>query len=72
MRAILALDLAPTLPAMKAIGVPELAEHLRGKVTLDAAITRAKAATRQYAKRQDTWFRNQLGPEWQRVHPRVD
>ncbi|WP_051375946.1 tRNA (adenosine(37)-N6)-dimethylallyltransferase MiaA [Aliihoeflea sp. 2WW] len=71
-RAILALDLAPTLPAMKAIGVPELAEHLRGKVTLDEAITRAKAATRQYAKRQDTWFRNQLGPEWERVHPRVD
>lgn len=68
-RAILALDLAPALPAMKAIGVPELGGYLRGKVTLDEAIARAKAATRQYAKRQDTWFRNQLGPEWRRIQP---
>lgn len=68
-RAILALDLAPTLPAMKAIGVPELAGVLRGEATIDDAMARAKAATRQYAKRQETWFRNQLGPDWERVEP---
>jgi tRNA dimethylallyltransferase len=68
-RAILALGLAPTLPAMKAIGVPELAGVLRGEAAIDAAMARAKAATRQYAKRQETWFRNQLGPDWERVEP---
>ncbi|RUW09350.1 hypothetical protein EOA46_18385, partial [Mesorhizobium sp. M1A.F.Ca.IN.022.05.2.1] len=33
------------------------------------AIERAKIATRQYAKRQTTWFKHQLGPEWQRLRP---
>ncbi|TIU22769.1 MAG: tRNA (adenosine(37)-N6)-dimethylallyltransferase MiaA, partial [Mesorhizobium sp.] len=33
------------------------------------AIERAKIATRQYAKRQTTWFRHQLGPEWMRLRP---
>ena len=37
--------------------------------SLAEAIERAKIATRQYAKRQSTWFRNQLGPEWQRLRP---
>ncbi len=68
-RAILALDLAPELPARKAIGVPELAAFLSGEATLDDAIARAKLATKQYAKRQETWFRNQLGPDWERMHP---
>ncbi len=66
-RALLALGLDPALPAMKAIGVPELAGHLLGSTTLEAALERAKAATRQYAKRQETWFRHQLGPEWHRI-----
>ncbi|WP_274424567.1 tRNA (adenosine(37)-N6)-dimethylallyltransferase MiaA [Chelativorans sp. YIM 93263] len=66
-RALLALDLSPSLPAMKAIGVPELSAVIRGEMSADEAITRAKAATRQYAKRQMTWFRNQLGPDWLRV-----
>lgn len=65
--AITALGLDPMLPAMKAIGLPELAEAMAGKISLDEAVERAKAATRQYAKRQSTWFRNQLGAEWQRV-----
>lgn len=64
---LLALGLDPALPAMKAIGVPELAAHLRGAAPLDEALARAKAATRQYAKRQETWFRHQLGPDWERV-----
>ena len=64
---LLALGLDPSLPAMKAIGVPELAAHLRGAASLDEALAQAKAATRHYAKRQETWFRHQLGPEWERI-----
>ncbi len=63
--ALAALGLDPALPAMKAIGVPEFAEVLAGRAALPDAVERAKAATRQYAKRQDTWFRHQLGPGWQ-------
>ncbi|MCT7375065.1 tRNA (adenosine(37)-N6)-dimethylallyltransferase MiaA [Chelativorans salis] len=66
-RALLSLDLPASMPAMKAIGVRELAAALNGQITLEEAVTRAKAATRQYAKRQMTWFRHQLGPDWQRV-----
>ncbi|MDP3898363.1 MAG: tRNA (adenosine(37)-N6)-dimethylallyltransferase MiaA [Mesorhizobium sp.] len=65
--AILALRLDAALPAMKAIGVPELADAIAGRTSLEDAIARAKASTRQYAKRQSTWFRNQLGPEWRRI-----
>lgn len=64
---LLALGLPTQMPAMKAIGVPELAAVLRDELAVDAAIERAKAATRQYAKRQDTWFRNQLGSDWERL-----
>ena len=66
-RAIGARGLDPALPAMKAIGLRELLAADRGEMSFDAAIERAKTATRQYAKRQMTWFRNQLGPEWRRL-----
>lgn len=66
-RALEALRLDPAMPAMKAIGVRELGAALRGELSLDEAIARAKAATRQYAKRQATWFRHQLGPAWSRI-----
>ncbi|MCR5859448.1 tRNA (adenosine(37)-N6)-dimethylallyltransferase MiaA [Mesorhizobium sp. J428] len=66
-RRLRALKLDPALPAMKAIGVPEFAEVLDGARGLADAISRVQAATRQYAKRQLTWFRNQLGPEWRRL-----
>jgi tRNA dimethylallyltransferase len=66
-RALLALDLDPSLPAMKAIGVRELRAALEGKLPLAEAVERAKAATRQYAKRQSTWFRHQLGDGWTRL-----
>src|SRR3546814_8439403 len=49
----------PDLPAMRAIGVPQIAAHLRGETTRDEALEQAQAATRQYAKRQYTWFRHQ-------------
>lgn len=64
---LLDLGLDPSLPAMKAIGVRELAAVLAGALSLDEAKQRAKAATRQYAKRQMTWFRNQLGAGWARL-----
>jgi tRNA dimethylallyltransferase len=58
--ALLALGLDPSLPAMKAVGVRELGAYLAGRMTLAHAIRDAQAATRQYAKRQQTWFRHQM------------
>ena len=51
----------PARPASKAIGAPELIAHLRGEVSLEAAREAATVATRQYAKRQRTWFRARMG-----------
>lgn len=67
-RALLARNLYPTLPAMKAVGVPELAAHLSGATTLDQAVAAIRLSTRHYAKRQLTWFRNQTS-DWARVSP---
>ena len=64
-----ALGLDPDLPAMKAIGVRELQAAMAGDLSFAEAIERAKIATRQYAKRQSTWFRHQLGPQWRRLLP---
>ena len=58
--ALLALDLDPGLPAVKAVGVAPLGRHLRGETTLDEAIAAGQQATRRYAKRQMTWFRHRL------------
>jgi tRNA dimethylallyltransferase len=66
-RALLALDLKPEMPAMKAIGVPQIAAMLDGAMTRETVIETASAATRQYAKRQMTWFRNQLDESWERI-----
>jgi tRNA dimethylallyltransferase len=62
-----ALNLDPDLPAMKAIGVRELSAAMAGDIGFPQAIERCKIATRQYSKRQTTWFRHQLGPEWLRL-----
>jgi tRNA dimethylallyltransferase len=51
----------PALPSMRAIGAPELIAHLRGECSLDAARDAAITASRQYAKRQRTWFRARMG-----------
>ena len=59
--ALLALGLDPALPAMRALGVPDLAAHLRGEIGLTEAERRAVLATGQYTKRQATWFRHR-GP----------
>ncbi|MFQ5764663.1 MAG: tRNA (adenosine(37)-N6)-dimethylallyltransferase MiaA [Rhodospirillales bacterium] len=50
----------PELPAMKALGVPELRRHLAGESTFEEACAAAKQATRNFAKRQLTWLRNQV------------
>jgi len=63
-KALLALDLDPALPAMKAIGVREITAYIEGSLSRDEAIERSVIATRQYAKRQSTWFRNQLDASW--------
>ncbi|RZJ37020.1 MAG: tRNA (adenosine(37)-N6)-dimethylallyltransferase MiaA [Brevundimonas sp.] len=65
-RALMARGLSPDLPAMKAVGVREFAAHLAGETTLDQAIDATRQATRNYAKRQLTWFRNQT-PGWARA-----
>lgn len=55
--------LDPALPVMKAVGVPQFLRHLEETLSLDEAIAAAQQATRQFAKRQYTWFRNQCG-DW--------
>ena len=66
--AINALKLDPTLPAMRAIGVPEISAYLRGEMDLEEATEKSIIATHQYAKRQRTWFRNRL-IDWQWIDP---
>jgi tRNA dimethylallyltransferase len=62
----MALDLDPGLPAMKAIGVREIADLIAGRLARAEVIERAAIATRQYAKRQRTWFRNRMA-DWPRL-----
>ncbi|MBW8635816.1 tRNA (adenosine(37)-N6)-dimethylallyltransferase MiaA [Hoeflea sp. WL0058] len=64
-QALLAMNLPPDLPSMRAIGVREIAAWLGGDLTRDEAVERAVIATAQYAKRQMTWFRNQFGDDWE-------
>ncbi|HEY6336195.1 MAG TPA: tRNA (adenosine(37)-N6)-dimethylallyltransferase MiaA [Alphaproteobacteria bacterium] len=58
-KALLAMRLDPHLPALKAVGVAELAGYLEGRASLDEALAQAKQSTRRLAKRQATWFRHQ-------------
>lgn len=53
-------NLPDTLPAMKALGVPELMRFIRGECSLEEAVELGKLHTRQYAKRQKTWFAHKL------------
>lgn len=65
-RELVARGLDPALPAMKAVGVRELAAMLAGDLSRDAAVDALKQATRNYAKRQLTWQRNQMR-DWPRI-----
>ncbi len=62
-RRLVALDLDPSLPVMRAIGVLQIVEFIEKKTDLEGAVERAVIATRQYAKRQRTWFRHQFVSE---------
>ncbi|MFW2544481.1 tRNA (adenosine(37)-N6)-dimethylallyltransferase MiaA [Primorskyibacter sp. 2E107] len=59
---------SPTLPSSKAIGAAELIAVVRGEMPLPAASARATILTRQFAKRQRTWFKARMSG-WRRVHP---
>ncbi|MBX3561697.1 MAG: tRNA (adenosine(37)-N6)-dimethylallyltransferase MiaA [Sphingomonas sp.] len=65
-RSLLERELSPSAPVMRAIGVPEIAAFLRGDLGHDEALAAGQAATRQYAKRQYTWFRHQPPADWRR------
>ncbi len=53
----------PSLPAAKALGLPQLQRHLAGELALEDAVADAQKATRNYVKRQTTWFRNRMS-DW--------
>lgn len=70
-RALLARDLDPALPAMRAHGVPELSACLRGEMTLEQAGLRTTQVTGQYTRRQATWFRHHpLAARMHTIHAR--
>jgi tRNA dimethylallyltransferase len=64
--ALMKRGLDPALPVMRAIGVPEIMAYQREKLLKSDAKEAGKLATRQYAKRQYTWFRRQLPEDWPR------
>jgi tRNA dimethylallyltransferase len=64
---LLALDLPAEMPVMKAIGVSQIAAMLKGEMSREEVLEKGSAATRQYAKRQMTWFRNQMDESWERL-----
>ncbi|HMI41388.1 MAG TPA: tRNA (adenosine(37)-N6)-dimethylallyltransferase MiaA [Sphingomicrobium sp.] len=66
--ALLARGLDPDLPVMRAIGVREIAAMFRGEMTRGQALVAGQLATRQYAKRQYTWFAHQPPLDWPRFH----
>lgn len=70
--ALLTRDLPADAPVMRAIGVPEISSMLSGEISREEALTLGKIATRQYAKRQFTWFRNQSPANWSRWNEEIN
>jgi tRNA dimethylallyltransferase len=68
-RGLLQRGLAENQTAMQAIGYRQVVEHLRGGRSLAETIGLVKIRTRQFARRQLTWFRRQLDPEWMELKP---
>ena len=60
---LLRLGLDETMPAMKALGIPELLQYVKGNCSLTNALDLAKLHTRQYVKRQRTWLKNKLSAD---------
>ncbi len=71
-RTLLARHLPVAAPVMRAIGVREIAAFLAGEMTRTEALAAGQVATRQYAKRQYTWFRHQPPPDWPRFERPLD
>jgi tRNA dimethylallyltransferase len=71
-RALLARKLDAKLPVMTAIGVREMAEVIANPENLEVGKGAAQRATRNFAKRQYTWFKNQPPPEWERITLQLD
>lgn len=71
-RHLIAKNLPPNAPIMRAIGVPEITKMLCGAISRAEAIELGQAATRQYAKRQYTWFRNQSPAHWPRWYGEIN
>ncbi|MBO9379550.1 tRNA (adenosine(37)-N6)-dimethylallyltransferase MiaA [Sphingomonas histidinilytica] len=67
-----ARGLDPMLPAMQAIGVREIGAWQDGLIDRATMVAKAQAATRQYAKRQYTWFRHQPPAAWQRIDAQLN
>ena len=65
--ALLSRNLNPDLPVLRAIGVPEIAALVKGELSRTEAITAGQQSTRNYAKRQYTWFRRQPPEDWPRI-----
>ncbi len=61
-RALATLGLDPGLPAMKAVGVPPLIRFVEGEISFEEARRRVQRDTRRFARRQTTWFGNQMAP----------
>jgi tRNA dimethylallyltransferase len=70
--ALIERHLDPALPVMRAIGVAEIAALLARKVSKGHCKTAGALATRQYAKRQYTWFANQAPAHWSRMTEQLD
>jgi tRNA dimethylallyltransferase len=70
--ALMARNLDPALPVMRAIGVPEISADLRQTSQESLTLESGKSATRQYAKRQYTWFRRQPPADWPRHNESLD
>jgi tRNA dimethylallyltransferase len=71
-RQLLWHGLAENKFAMQAIGYRQVVEHLRGEYSLAEAVEQVKVRTRQFAKRQLTWFRGQSGVVWMELKPDTD
>ena len=71
-RLLLERRLPALVPVMRAIGVREIAAFLHGELSRDEAMAQGRIATRQYAKRQYTWFRRQPPAGWPRFEPPLE
>jgi tRNA dimethylallyltransferase len=70
--ALIGRGLDPALPAMRAIGVAEIGAWMAGRIDRETMVTLAQTATRQYAKRQQTWFSRQPPADWPRHLEQLD